>query len=530
MFARLSMSVAPTRLVRRRWGRALTRAALTMTVCTAMAFTGLTPASAGAAISTSIGVGACPNGVALSPDGTQAYVTNVNGNSVSVIDTATGTVRSTIAVGEHPEGVAFSPDGALVYVTSLVDNSVSVISVATGKVTSTIGVGRFPWGVAFSPDGALAYVTSIGSNAVSVITVATGTLSTTIPVGDGSFGVAFSPDGALAYVTLAQTNSVSVITVATGTVSTTLKAGQYPVAVAFSPDGAVAYVSNFRDNTVSAITVKTGTVRSTMGVVGGPWGVAFSPDGSQAYVATPNNNSVWVITVATDTARSPILGGGGSWGVAFSPDGTQVYATNENTNSVSVIATGLAPMMLSMETSASSTSVQAGSAVTLTTRGYSSRSPRNSTGLGLVSPVYTTDGNGVLSGSTVTFSQVGSHTVTATLRGVRATMSVSVTPAALASITISPATATVQIGDSITFGTTGWDRYGNSRGAVTGDSVFSSDNRTDQVKGSAVQFGIPGKRTVTAADGVFTATSVITVPVGPLTVPLPFRPMARHTR
>ncbi len=50
-----------------------------------------------------------------------AYVTNVNSNTVSVIDTATNTVVATVPVrsNDNPEGVAITPDGAFAYVANI---------------------------------------------------------------------------------------------------------------------------------------------------------------------------------------------------------------------------------------------------------------------------------------------------------------------------------------------------------------------------------------------------------------------------
>ena len=52
----------------------------------------------------SIGVGGDPAGVALSPDGRVAYVTNESGHTVSVIDTATNTITGTINVSPQSSG------------------------------------------------------------------------------------------------------------------------------------------------------------------------------------------------------------------------------------------------------------------------------------------------------------------------------------------------------------------------------------------------------------------------------------------
>ena len=64
-----------------------------------------------------------------------AYITNLDANTVSVIDTTSNTVTAVIPVGSFPFGVAVSPDGSTVYVT---DDKVSVIATASNTVTATI--------------------------------------------------------------------------------------------------------------------------------------------------------------------------------------------------------------------------------------------------------------------------------------------------------------------------------------------------------------------------------------------------------
>ena len=60
-----------------------------------------------------------PEGVAFSPSGTYAYVTNINSNTVVIINTATNTVVNSITSGiSSPQGVAFSPSGTYAYITN----------------------------------------------------------------------------------------------------------------------------------------------------------------------------------------------------------------------------------------------------------------------------------------------------------------------------------------------------------------------------------------------------------------------------
>jgi YVTN family beta-propeller protein len=94
-------------------------------------------------------VGNIPYGVAVTPDGTKAYVTNagdinIPGNTVSVINTSTNTIVTNVTVGDMPWGVAVTPDGKKVYVANHNDNNVSVIDTATNTITATVNVGDEP--------------------------------------------------------------------------------------------------------------------------------------------------------------------------------------------------------------------------------------------------------------------------------------------------------------------------------------------------------------------------------------------------
>ncbi len=238
-----------------------------------------------------------------------AYITNMSGNNVSVIDTATNTVVATVAVGVTPLGVAVSPDGSFVYVTNSGSSTVpgvSVIATGTNTVVATVSVGSGPEGVAVSPDGSRVYVANVFSNTVSVIATGTNTVVATVPVGSGPAGVAVSPDGSRVYVANENNNTVSVIATGTNTVVATVAVGVNPLGVAVSPGGSRVYVSNFFSNTISVIATGTNTVVATVPVGSGPEGVAVTPDGSRVYVATQHFNTVWVIATATNTVVATV--------------------------------------------------------------------------------------------------------------------------------------------------------------------------------------------------------------------------------
>jgi YVTN family beta-propeller protein len=76
---------------------------------------------------------------------TKAYVTNLFGNSVSVINLETNEEDSTIAVGSNPEGIAIVGERAYVANSGFGNgNTISVIDSNTDEVINTVTVGDNP--------------------------------------------------------------------------------------------------------------------------------------------------------------------------------------------------------------------------------------------------------------------------------------------------------------------------------------------------------------------------------------------------
>jgi YVTN family beta-propeller protein len=256
--------------------------------------------------------------------GPTLYVTNVVGDSVSVIDTAKNEVTATIPVGRSPRGIAISPDGATAYVTAARDHEVSVVDTTTNAVTTTVPVGKSPQGVAVMPDGTKIYVVNSLDDSVTVVNTATKQVVTTIPVGKEPQSVVFAPDGKAAYVTNFSDNTVSVLNTATDTVVATVDLGKKkgPNGIAVTPDGKRAFVVNFDGDSFSVLdTVANPVVVSGDPVTFGlqPVKIAISADGTRAYISSVLESLVGVF----DLTVSPIASVA-SISTTFEPDGVLV--------------------------------------------------------------------------------------------------------------------------------------------------------------------------------------------------------------
>ena len=283
-------------------------------------------------ISRSFSLGNLLYGVAFSPDGSYAYVANCNsGNNeingqtscggsgadnVLIINTATNSVVNSINSGfDGPAGIAFSPSGTYAYVTNMGSNTISIISTASNTVTGTISSGfSSPYGISFSPSGTYAYVANCGPSCgttgngnIVIINTATNSVTGSITAGfSASTGVAFSTSGTYAYVTNFNAYNAVIIDTATNTVVGVVTGSGLtnPDGVYFAPSGGYAYATSFWGN-ISIINTATNSI---VGTIHSPFdnrgGVAISPTGAYAYMTNIYSDVLVIINTGVPTTKS----------------------------------------------------------------------------------------------------------------------------------------------------------------------------------------------------------------------------------
>lgn len=280
-------------------------------------------------------VGQGPRAVAISPDGTYAYVANTDDDSISVLNLVTGeTVTTITGVGDSPVAIAVSADGTRVYTANSTGRSVGVIE--NNIVVDIIDINAAPTGVAVSPGGAFVYTTNTNST-ITIITVANRSQAV-IPVDPSS--IVFNSAGTVAYALNSVDEVVTVLDTSggpnNGAVLGTIEVGAEPSGIAIHPGGAYVYVTNTGDDTVTIIRTADNTVLRTVDVGDQPHGIDITPDGTRLYVANFGSDTISIINTST-YAVTDIAVSNGPFGIDIDASGTRATVTHIDDAIVTVL-------------------------------------------------------------------------------------------------------------------------------------------------------------------------------------------------
>jgi YVTN family beta-propeller protein len=235
--------------------------------------------------------------IAITPDGSRVYVA---AGLVYVIDTATNAVVRSFAAEEAPIpdvthnawSLAISPDGTRAYIGVITFNFLNigfsaggnllVVDTATDTITRTINLFTLPGSIALTPDGSRAYV------GIQSFWANTG------------YGAAFFPG-----------RQIIVIDTISNRIGGTIDFGadgpnwteqNTPRAIGVTPDRSSVYTVVPRISVVAVANVNTNLVTSLIPVTAGPFDLAIVPNGTVSLVP-------YVIDAVDDDATLSTAGG-----------------------------------------------------------------------------------------------------------------------------------------------------------------------------------------------------------------------------
>ena len=195
---------------------------------------------------TPISVGDGPEGIAITPNGKTAYVADTGavvagqtgsiGNTVTPIDLATRTALTPVTVGNAPEAVAISADGTTAFVANANSQSVSPIATASNTAGTPIGVKGNPQALAVSADGTTLWVADVLGKAGNLTPIDVSSATAGSPVTLGVDPTSLATEGADLYVVDNGSGTLDVCS-STGAVTKkiAIEGGPYAIALASLP-------------------------------------------------------------------------------------------------------------------------------------------------------------------------------------------------------------------------------------------------------------------------------------------------------
>jgi YVTN family beta-propeller protein len=275
------------------------------------------------------------HGLGYSPDSKTLAVVSVASNSVTLIDTATNTIKGKVYVGRSPHEAFFTPDGLELWVTVRGENYVSVIDPAQMKEIRRIELDNGPGMTMFGPDGKYAFVCSSFTPELAVVEVASHQVVKRLPqVSPFCPNISVSPENDEVWITLKDVGKVQVFNAKPPfEQKAVLETGPITNHVNFvnNANGKFAYITIGGANMVKAFhRSATPELIATIPVGNLPHGIWPSGDGSRVYVALENGDHAVAIDTLTNKVIANIPIGQTTQALVYVPNAVRNGAGTDN--------------------------------------------------------------------------------------------------------------------------------------------------------------------------------------------------------
>ncbi len=258
-------------------------------------------------------VGVLPSNVAVDERVGHAFVTNAGSNTVSMVDTASGTILRTIAVGSAPTSMTVDSRRGRAFVLNSGAASMSALDTTTGRVLYTVPVRVFyQSGMDVAVDPQTGHVFIVGGadpGALSALTEGAGGLLHAADVGSYPQGMAVDPTTRRVFVADCGDRTVRVFDSASGRIVRTVATGRCPTMVAVDARLGRAFVTNASDNTVTAFDTRTYAVVRTVAVGLTPKTLAVDARTGRVFVVNSSDGTVSVLDALTGQVQRTVAVG-----------------------------------------------------------------------------------------------------------------------------------------------------------------------------------------------------------------------------
>lgn len=177
-------------------------------------------------------VGTVPKVVEVTPDNKYILVTNWCSYDLKVISVASQKTVKTIKIGPYPRGIAVSSDSKFAFIAEMGGNRVHVINLENFS-TTFIPIGINPRAIVLSPDNTKLYATMNLSGKVAAWDLVSNKSLGTIKTGKAARSLAISSDGTALFVVNFESGTVSKVRTSDLKILQTIKVCNEPIGVTY---------------------------------------------------------------------------------------------------------------------------------------------------------------------------------------------------------------------------------------------------------------------------------------------------------
>ncbi len=177
-------------------------------------------------------VGSVPKVVEVTPDNKYVLVANWCSYTVSVISVELNKVVKTVKIGRYPRGIAINNDSTKAYVAEMGGNRIHVIDLQD-FTTTYIPIGSNPRAIVLSPDNSMMYVTMNLSGKVASWDLVNNKAGKSVKTGNAARSLAINADGSHLFVVNYKSDTMSRIRTSDMKVTQNIKVCNEPIGITY---------------------------------------------------------------------------------------------------------------------------------------------------------------------------------------------------------------------------------------------------------------------------------------------------------
>lgn len=190
-------------------------------------------------------VGSVPKVVEVTPDNKYVLVANWCSYTVSVISVELNKVVKTVKIGRYPRGIAINNDSTKAYVAEMGGNRIHVIDLQD-FTTSYIPIGSNPRAIVLSPDNSTMYVTMNLSGKVASWDLVNNKAGKSVKTGNAARSLAINADGSHLFVVNYKSDTMSRVRTSDMKVTLNIKVCNEPIGITYDPPTGNTWIACYK--------------------------------------------------------------------------------------------------------------------------------------------------------------------------------------------------------------------------------------------------------------------------------------------